>query len=369
MESKKLGWVEFGRGCAAFVVLLAHGFYADVPADQYGYVFLWGRWGVCYFFVLSGFIIAYVHWRDIGTPDRARNFWWRRFIRIFPTYWLALAVFLFVRNVLGSADHRIEISLVNVAGNAVMWPGIHEMMLPMAWTLRHEFLFYALFSVAILNARAGAVLFLAWLALLLWVVANQTPCQMLTIASDRCMKINAANPDTSTPMWTLLTLNVNLYFFAGMALAQSLRSGLIGRVTIGAASATAIIFAVEKATASIYALAASQILIIISIVSITIWLSARLRAPRLALWFGAISYPLYLFHMTVMLMAHGIMKRISPDIPWILTFLFAIALTFGVSHAVTYWFESLFRKRPRATTSPAVAHLSSPLAVVPSRPE
>lgn len=354
MESNKLGWVEFGRGCAAFVVFLAHGFYADVPADKYGYIFLWGRWGVCYFFVLSGFIIAYVHWRDIGTPDRAGNFWWRRFIRIFPTYWLALVVFLFVRNVLGSADHRIELSFLNVAGNVVMWPGIPELMLPMAWTLRHEFLFYALFSVAILNARVGAAFFLAWLALLLWEVGNQTPCQMLTIASDRCMKINAASPDMSTPAWKLLTLNVNLYFFAGMALAQSLRSGWIGRVCLVTTSATAIVFAVEWTTASIHALAASQALIIIAIVAITIWLSAQLRAPKIALWFGSISYPLYLFHMTMMLIAHGVIKRVGPDIPWVLTFLLSLVLTFAVSQAVTYWFEPLFRKNTRTTNKPVL---------------
>lgn len=353
MDSKKLGWVEFGRGCAAFVVLLAHGFYADVPADQYGYVFLWGRWGVCFFFVLSGFIIAYVHWRDIGSPDRARNFWWRRFVRIFPTYWLALFVFLFVRNVLGSADHRIELSAFNVAGNAVLWPGIGELMLPMAWTLRHEFLFYALFSISILNARIGAAMFLIWLALLLWVVANQTPCQMLTIASDRCMKINAATLDGSTPLWRLITLNVNLYFFAGMALALSLRSGRIGRVALLTTSATVVIVAVEKATASIYALAVFQGLVIISIVALTIWLSSQLRAPRLALWFGAISYPLYLFHMTMMLIAHGVAKRLAPNFPWMLTFILALALTFAVSHVVTYWFEPLFRRRTRAPNCPA----------------
>ncbi|MFX8653275.1 acyltransferase family protein, partial [Acinetobacter baumannii] len=64
-----------------------------VPA-QFSSIFLWGRWGVCFFFVLSGFIIAHVHWKDLGSPDRVSGFLWRRLVRIFPTYWLALAIFV-----------------------------------------------------------------------------------------------------------------------------------------------------------------------------------------------------------------------------------------------------------------------------------
>jgi len=46
-----------------------------------------GHAGVDFFFVLSGFIIFFVHGKDIGKPSRLPHYVWRRFIRIYPVYW------------------------------------------------------------------------------------------------------------------------------------------------------------------------------------------------------------------------------------------------------------------------------------------
>ncbi len=247
---QKLGWVEFGRGSAALVVFLAHGFFVDVPT-QFSNVFLWGRWGVDFFFVLSGFIIAHVHWSDIGRPARVRNFYWRRFVRIFPTYWLALAFLLFVRNVLGNSDYSIAFGTGDIIGNILMWPTIPELMLPMAWTLRHELLFYALFSLLILNARLGVGVLACWLALLLWTLVTQTPCETLTVAAERCMTADTTLPQRD-PAWQIATLNVNLYFFVGIGLARCLRSGKIIYVVLATFLGAFVAFCLDQATGSPY---------------------------------------------------------------------------------------------------------------------
>ena len=59
----------------------------------FGGLFLFAHAGVDFFFVLSGFIIYRVHRGDIGSPHRLSRYAWRRFVRIYPTYWIILAGF------------------------------------------------------------------------------------------------------------------------------------------------------------------------------------------------------------------------------------------------------------------------------------
>jgi peptidoglycan/LPS O-acetylase OafA/YrhL len=341
MQREKLGWVEFSRGCAALVVFVSHSFYADVPS-RYSDIFLWGRWGVCFFFVLSGFIIAHAHWADLNAPSRAPNFYWRRFVRIFPTYWLALVIFLFVRNVLGNSDHRIQIGIFEIVGNIAIWPTIQELLLSMAWTLRHELLFYGLFSILILSTRLGVAVFACWLSLLLWSLLRSTPCEMLTVAADRCMQLNSMLPPRD-PASLIVTLNVNLYFFVGVGLAACLRAGRINPALVVTMIGTAVSFIAYQVFDTVYILALLQAFVIVFCVTGAIAASERYRAPRLAHWFGAISYPFYLLHVTAMLVAHGLLKRAPIELPWQSTVLFALVLSLLASHAVAFLFENRVR--------------------------
>src|SRR4051812_5118943 len=83
------------RGVACLMVVCYH---AAAAERGYGLSFsplrpaLWvGFGGVDVFFVLSGFIIATIGRPDLGRPDRLPTYLFRRFWRVFPTYWLALA--------------------------------------------------------------------------------------------------------------------------------------------------------------------------------------------------------------------------------------------------------------------------------------
>jgi len=340
-QREKLGWVEFSRGCAALVVFVSHSFYADVPSS-YSNIFLWGRWGVCFFFVLSGFIIAHAHWADLNTPSRAPNFYWRRFVRIFPTYWLALAAFLFVRNYLGNPDHRIHAGIFEIVGNIAMWPTISELLLSMAWTLRHELLFYALFSALILGTRLGIAVLACWLLLLLWGLSQSTSCEMLTVAADRCMQLNSMLP-ARNPALLIVTLNVNLYFFVGIGLAVCSRAGKINTALLVTMTGTAVTFIAYQVFDAVYILALMQAFAIVFCVTGAIAASERYRAPQLAHWFGAISYPFYLLHVTAMLVAHGLLKRAPIEVPWQFTVLLALVLSLLASHAVAFLFENRVR--------------------------
>jgi peptidoglycan/LPS O-acetylase OafA/YrhL len=71
------------RGLAILLVILFHMFH-----------FMFGWCGVDLFFVLSGFLITGVLLESKDTPHYFSNFWIKRILRIFPLYYLVLAVIL-----------------------------------------------------------------------------------------------------------------------------------------------------------------------------------------------------------------------------------------------------------------------------------
>lgn len=71
------------RGIAILLVLLFHTFH-----------FMLGWCGVDLFFVLSGFLITGILIESKGHPSYFSNFWIKRMLRIFPLYYLVLAIII-----------------------------------------------------------------------------------------------------------------------------------------------------------------------------------------------------------------------------------------------------------------------------------
>ncbi len=164
----KLKGIEAARGIAACLVVALHAthllfapkFYAAVPL--WG-VFRFGHAGVDFFFVLSGFIIFHVHRQDLQVRRRG-NAWryaCKRFLRVYPTYWIVLALF---GAVLIYSPYRdpAQTGIGNVIASVLLLPRLQEPILGVAWTLRHELLFYGLFGLLLLNRALGVAAFAAW---------------------------------------------------------------------------------------------------------------------------------------------------------------------------------------------------------------
>jgi exopolysaccharide production protein ExoZ len=126
-----------------------------------------GTFGVDIFFVVSGFIIAYI---GTNSPD---SFLTRRFIRIVPFYWSA-SLFVFgiawlfprlLRQTTANVPHFLY-SLFFIPHDAPP-AGLFPTLI-LGWTLNYEMYFYVLFAVALLFSRRFApLLCTAFLTLIL----------------------------------------------------------------------------------------------------------------------------------------------------------------------------------------------------------
>lgn len=164
-----LSTLQAGRGIAALAVVLFHANTFFIPERLYdgervGRFFDFGYAGVEFFFVLSGFIMALVHWRDIGHLRKAVTFWKRRVLRILPFYWVCLFSLIALLWVQGGAGWN-NVTLNSVAHSMFLVPlaSGESLLLNVAWTLSHEFLFYIIFMVLIFNFTLGAVAFAIWM--------------------------------------------------------------------------------------------------------------------------------------------------------------------------------------------------------------
>jgi len=153
----RLNNVQVLRAIAAIMVVHAH------AAGVSGLHLSWfgGANGVDLFFVISGFIIAYVAHAD------AQQFMTRRLIRIVPIYWAStLAVYALVIAIprvfhTTSSDPALLIrSLFFLPASAGVHTedGIAHPTLAGGWTLNYEMYFYVVFWLALLASRRWASL-------------------------------------------------------------------------------------------------------------------------------------------------------------------------------------------------------------------
>ena len=174
--------IQASRAVAAIIVVLYH-LGGTIALDKYfgqtvfATAFSFGHAGVDFFFVLSGFIITYVHWNDFGTPGKLLSYAKKRAARIYPIYWV---VFLLVsvgayaypglRDSIPSDPLLLIKSLALVPQDKLVVGGTGAPVLIVAWSLQYELLFYVAMALFIASVRLGliAVLCLAVVSLLNW---------------------------------------------------------------------------------------------------------------------------------------------------------------------------------------------------------
>jgi hypothetical protein len=333
MSDRKFEWLEVLRGFAALWVLLHHGLqsvnhflqpHGHSPLVANGYL------GVDFFFVLSGFIIAFsalrLSERGGGLPEYLQA----RLVRIYVPY-LPVGVGMVVLYLMlpGLSEGGRTPSLLT---SLTLLPTNSPPALSVAWTLVHEMVFYAVFSLWFLSRRLLWILMATWIASILFILANDVEL---------------------TRFQRYFFSPLNLYFALGVGLMH-----LMQRITIGGGSAL-LLSVVGVFLVGYEAMDQKPDRLVVGIgFAFLVLAAASAAASSLNIWswalkLGAASYAIYLVHNPVLSMAMRILKRVAPGTsPWLgLLIIGSIALASGLLYWWLYerhalrWVRSRLAKR------------------------
>ncbi|GAA1636036.1 acyltransferase [Nonomuraea maheshkhaliensis] len=246
---------------------------------KYGYL------GVDLFFLISGFVVLMSAWGR--TP---RQFVVSRVVRLYPAYWIGIAITAVVTVTLGQG--LFQVSLPQVLANLTMFQAVPniENVDVVYWTLWAEMRFYVLMlAFTFIGMTKGRILagLWGWLALTFLVELGLLPgIADLVVQSE-----------------------FSHYFIAGMALFMLYRFGLTVQIALlvpiclGNAVYRAIGYA--EAVGERYSVTYSPVVItavVVLIFLVMTFVSLRVTSVLARPWLvtaGALTYPLYLLHAHV----------------------------------------------------------------------
>jgi exopolysaccharide production protein ExoZ len=151
--------VQILRFVAAFAVTLYHAHGAVMIAagapKEVAYQGIWhlGASGVHIFFVISGFVMVLTSFKG----DRAiapSTFLRRRFLRIYPIYWVLALIYILAHALIGSA---YELTGVQYAGALALVSTHAALIIGPGWTLAYEVYFYLCFAVSLMIGSIRAL--------------------------------------------------------------------------------------------------------------------------------------------------------------------------------------------------------------------
>ena len=293
----KLNSIQDLRGFAVLYVMLFH------TGNIFGYpVFLEGHTGVKLFFVISGFIISYIHKDDKGSA-KGIIFAKKRIARIYSPYIVPFLVMfaMFMASGKGSEFHR---DVLNIFRNLLLIHKPSQSILPYSWSLVYEIYYYASFLLVVILLKRNLIQYC--LIMVLPIVAIKF-FPSVSVTRD------------------LVPLNFsNLFFIAGALIGHFYKSNTILFGKPGLIIAAVAFIATPFVTANGWAL----LLASVAFFFVTLHTDYSTRAMR---FLGNASYSLYLIHALVL----SSFKTVIPyrNFFWFLVFISACIL-FGCLHYV-----------------------------------
>ncbi|MFN6487928.1 MULTISPECIES: acyltransferase [unclassified Nostoc] len=181
--NKKLNLLQVYRGIASILVVLTHGniiLSRELHQDDLLQIFHFGWIGVDFFFVLSGFIIFYIHQSDIGKPNKLKSFIFKRFIRVYPLYWSILTIKILVSLFNTNKDSISQRSAAEIIKAILLLPQdrsiLERTFIGVSWTLSFEVFFYCIFALLIFkNTKISQSLILVWMIGIILNLLNLLP--------------------------------------------------------------------------------------------------------------------------------------------------------------------------------------------------
>ena len=323
-----------------------------------------GYTGVTFFFVLSGFVLAWA----VRPGDTAPKFWRRRFFKIYPNHLLTFIAALILLVGFGKAASQGWQGLLNLLLLQSWHPDlfVRAAFNPVAWSLSCEALFYFAFPfINRLIDRIRPERLWFWTVLSALAVIS-IPSFALLLPSGQLFPQGF----TSWELWFAYYLPpVQLLTFVfGIFLAKFVLSGRRVPVKLGGAVALAVgAYFVTPVFGVVYQFTAVMVvplgLLIAAAATADIEGQRTFLGSKVMVWLGEVSFAFYMWHYLVIATGHqwlGAGENWStPTAIAVMVLLFAVAL-------VLSWATFTFVERPimrrfatsRRRPAPAVAAIA-----------
>jgi peptidoglycan/LPS O-acetylase OafA/YrhL len=322
------------RGVAALAVVGYH--YTTRYLELYGtgaepsVTVPWGHYGVNLFFIISGFVI----FMTLARTRRPMDFVVSRFSRLFPAYWVAIAITFAVTSAFVLPGKTVTVW--QALANGLMLHGFARVphVDGVYWTLEVELLFYAAMLALYASGRLHATHLWLW-ALLAMRLAYHVAAV-------------GFGYDASWTLSRILILKYIPWFALGIVIYWQTTDATANRMRSGSTVVLAIGCLAIVDGWGLAMLAAA--------LGLLVWAAATGRLPwlghRALVFFGAISYTLYLLHENIgwVVMREAQARGVSFNGSIVL----ALGVTVCLASAVTTWVErpamrvirDLWRRRP-----------------------
>lgn len=327
-KTGRLRELDAMRGIAALCVVLYHFNFKYEPSDpavgQLPLLFGWGHHGVSLFFAISGFVIAMTLERMDGVASFARA----RFSRLFPVYWAAMAVTIAV--VALGQDAKLMVTPAQALANATMvhyWFDIQSVD-GSYWSLSIELSFYLVMGAMLHFRQLHRVeAFLAgWLALHVLQLATG----LFPIWASRMLALDYI------PLFAIGVIHYRYY--RGIISWRRAAAWHIALIAISALSGTSAAIVAAGTIAMFWAMTSGLL---------------RFMTHPMLLWFGAISYPLYLVHQYV---GYVLMDQLAgAGMSLLAATVTALLAVIGLAHLLHIWVEGPAQRRLRQDRKPIMS--------------
>ncbi|WP_181034713.1 acyltransferase family protein [Clavibacter michiganensis] len=324
----RIGTLGYLRFLAAFAVLCFHWGWNGIQNGKVttldhlpGTSFLlYGYFGVHLFFLISGYLIAATA-RGKTPGDFAKT----RAVRLFPAFWVALAITSVVASFIGGPS--MSVSPSQILANATMVPGLFNVPAVdgVYWTLQYELTFYVAVLVVLL-LRQGArldMIIACWAILMLAVTLVFPSASELPLLGSfySFFAGGAALNSIRRRGWTVLS---------SVALASAFSAGLLS--TLRALPVLSEARGGDSYDPVVVSTVLLAIYLLVLLVSSPQLAHIQLPGDRIL---GELTYPLYLLHAHIgyMLINHFTVEQ-GRWLVYVLCFAAVAALSYAVHRVV-----------------------------------
>jgi peptidoglycan/LPS O-acetylase OafA/YrhL len=321
------------RAVAVGIVIIYHAGYDRVSGDL----------GVTAFFVLSGFLITWLLLKeeDKNGTISLRSFYLRRSLRIFPAYFVFVAISFALDLALGDPwDLKSVVSAVTYTINYRNAFFGHDGPIPHAWSLAVEEQFYLVWPVLLIALMRSRKLLSGLIGIILGVCAWRSLLYVGLGVPNHYVYNAFDTRFDSLAIGCLLAVMTRIPAFVNVSRRLGAKAVYpipvilliyVSRDLIGPTWHNTLGYTVDSALFAI---------LIVQLMQLSAEPGWRWLDSRLAVWIGALSYPLYLWHIWGLSMADNLTRSDGRSV----NFIVGVVLSFALASLSYYGFEKHFLK-------------------------